>query len=108
MTSIPAFVRNRFRLVGAGANGPRPASGPGVAVLVDGEPANGQPVRFLEVIAAGDDVYGVAADLVAGHLKSCPGATVHAQVALIPDAGERARTVRELDAHCARHAYKEG
>jgi len=105
MPSIPAFVRNRFRLV-LGSNGPRLPSGPGVAVLVEGEPGEGHFARFLEVIAAGSDIYVVAADLVTGHLKAHPKASVYAQAALIPTLAERERTVRELDALCKRDVYE--
>ena len=105
MASIPAFIRHRFRTVSPGALGSKQANGPGVAVLIEGDGAEGQPLRILEVVAAGSDIYAVAADLVAGHRKGNPEANVHAQAALIPDLADRERAVRELAALCAGGAY---
>lgn len=105
MASIPTLIRYRFRAVGSTSIGPRNTNLPGVAVLVAGPAGDVQPPRILEVVAAGSDVYAVAADLVAGHLKGHPGAYVHAQAALIPDAGERERAVRELAALCPGGGY---
>jgi hypothetical protein len=100
MTSIPAFIRNRFRPVGLGAVAPKLGNGPGVAVLLEGDAGDGKPTRVIEVVAAGGDIFAVAADLVAGHLKGHPQASVHARAALIPDLAERERSVRELVALC--------
>lgn len=105
MASIPAFIRHRFRTVTAGALGSKQANGPGVAVLIEGDGGEGQPLRILEVVAAGSDIYAVAADLVTGHRKGNPEAKVHAQAALIPDLADRERAVRELAALCAGGAY---
>jgi hypothetical protein len=108
MPSIPAFTRNRFRPVGAGAIASKLGNGPGVAVLLEGQAGDGRPARVIEVVAAGGDIFAVAADLVAGHLKGNPQASVHARAALIPDLAERERAVRELIALCptkGRHSF---
>ena len=106
MASIPAFIRHRFRTISPGALGSKQANGPGVAVLIEGDGGDeGQPLRILEVVAAGSDIYAVAADLEAGHRKGNPDANVHAEAALIPDLADRERAVRELAALCAGGAY---
>ena len=100
MPSIPSLVRHRFRRITPGAKGLRASSGPGVAMLM--ERVAGED-RILEVIATGDNVDGVAADLVASHLKAYPGLDIHAEAALIPDSAERDRAVRELIPLCEQH-----
>lgn len=100
MPSVPAFVRNRFRRIAPGATGLRLPSGPGIAVLMEGEAAGTSLGRVLRVVAGESDIHAIAANLVDGHLKAHPEANVYAQAAIIPNRADRERTLRELGALC--------